>query len=129
MNVAVMPSGVGRSGKWEAASEERERCIVGEGKGRVPLSRGADPIFPHPPEHMDMDKWALKQPVFSSSWSELAEKSPKYLDLSPALSELSKSPVCVFPKTHRASPPGDDCQPPMAEGWLLRERGSDTATS
>lgn len=40
MNAAVMPSGVGRSRKWEAALEERERYIVGEEEGRVPFQTG-----------------------------------------------------------------------------------------
>lgn len=30
MNTAVMASRLGRSGKWEAALEKEERCIVGE---------------------------------------------------------------------------------------------------
>lgn len=84
---AVMPSRVGKRGKWEAASEERESWIVRsvrEGECLVrefPSSQGGDPVRPHPPEHLD--KRALKEPVFSSSWRHMAKESPNYLNFSP----------------------------------------------
>lgn len=58
----TLPSGLGRSGKWEAALEERRKDALLE-------SRKA--------EHLD--KRALKEPLFSSSWRELAKESPKHL--------------------------------------------------
>lgn len=36
MNIAVMPSGLGSSGKWEAALEKEERCTAGERERRAP---------------------------------------------------------------------------------------------
>lgn len=47
-------------------------------------------------EHLDMDKRALKEPLFSSSWRHLAKESPKHLNFStvlPTCCELTKSHV------------------------------------
>lgn len=41
-------------------------------KSEFPFSQVGDSVCPYPPEHLDMDKRALKEPLFSSSWRQLA---------------------------------------------------------
>lgn len=48
----------------------REKDVLSErAKAEFPSSQGGDLVCPQPPEHLDIDKRALKEPVFSSSWS------------------------------------------------------------
>lgn len=67
-------------------------------------------------EHLDMDKRALKETLFSSSWRDLAKESPKHLNFSPvppACSELTKSHVWLSQNSSDVS----------AWGWTRALRG------
>lgn len=101
-------------------------------EAEFPSSQGGDPVHPHPPEHLDMNKKVLKEPLFSFSWRHLTRESPKHLHFPLfflAYSEQTKSHVCGFPKINSMSLTGDRCEPPEAGGRLLREQSSDLATS